>query len=67
MKFLRYVAWFVMFILFSFTKCAPVQITVTDSIQPYITNQIDILKIDTIITPYGHDKMYKIYYRYSNR
>jgi hypothetical protein len=57
----------IILIFLSFIKCAPVYVSVSDSIQPFINNRIDIIKIDTITTSYGSEKMYKIYYKDANR
>jgi hypothetical protein len=54
----------VILIILSFVKCSPVTIAVSDSVKPYLNNSIDIIKIDTIITPYGKEKMYQIHYKY---
>jgi hypothetical protein len=52
-------------LLLLFECTAPIQITVSDSIKPYLNNTIDIVKIDTVRTSYGDGVMYKIHYRYT--
>jgi hypothetical protein len=66
MNTLRSIIYVIAFFLFSLIHCSPIQISIADTIKPYITNEITILQVDTISnSSYGDGVMYRIRYRYS--